>query len=143
MRLQQHYGRTRVNRAFGNGREHPRHEIGDGGGPYRRRLCAAGPAVSPCRDGPRQGRQGDRPERIHLILRGWAARYMFLPDGTRQIVAFLIPGDLADLNVAVLDHMDHGIVALSPCKVAYTAGMTTQRAALGTLLEKLRQVLAQ
>jgi hypothetical protein len=58
-------------------------------------------------------------------------------------VAFLIPGDLADLNVAVLDHMDHGIVALSPCKVAYTAGMTTQRAALGTLLEKLRQVLAQ
>jgi len=87
--------------------------------------------------------EGDRPERIHLILRGWAARYMFLPDGTRQIVAFLIPGELPDLNVAVLDQMDHGIVALSPCKVAYTAGMTTQRAALGTLLEKLRQVLAQ
>lgn len=71
--------------------------------------------------------EGDRPEKIHLILKGWAARYMILPDGTRQIVAFLIPGDFADLNVAVLDHMDHGIVALSPCKVAYIDGHELER----------------
>ena len=43
----------------------------------------------------------DRDQRWDRVL----LAYMFLPDGTRQIVAFLIPGDLADLNVAVLDHM--------------------------------------
>ena len=63
--------------------------------------------------------EGDRPEQIHLILKGWAARYMLLADGTRQIAAFLIPGDFADLNVTVLGRMDHSIVALTPCKVAY------------------------
>ena len=63
--------------------------------------------------------EGDRPEQIHLILKGWAARYTLVPDGARQITAFLIPGDFADLNVTVLDRMDHGIVALSACKVAY------------------------
>lgn len=63
--------------------------------------------------------QGDRPEHVHLILKGWAARYTLVPDGSRQITAFLIPGDFCDLHVTVLGHMDHGIVALSPCTVAY------------------------
>jgi CRP-like cAMP-binding protein len=61
----------------------------------------------------------ERPEHLHLILHGWAARYKMLPDGARQIVAFLIPGDFCDLHVTVLGQMDHGIVALTPCRVAY------------------------
>lgn len=63
--------------------------------------------------------EGDRPERVHLIVRGWAARYKLLKDGKRQITAFLIPGDLGDVHVTLLSHMDHGIVALTPCTVAY------------------------
>lgn len=63
--------------------------------------------------------EGDRPEHVHLIVQGWAARYKLLADGKRQITAFLIPGDFCDLHVAVLGHMDHSIVALSQCKVAY------------------------
>ena len=62
---------------------------------------------------------GERPQHLHLVLRGWAARYKVLPGGARQIVAFLIPGDFCDLHVTVLEEMDHGIVALSPCTVAY------------------------
>jgi CRP-like cAMP-binding protein len=62
---------------------------------------------------------GDRPEQVHLITQGWAARYKLLPDGSRQIMAFLIPGDFCDLHVAVLGRMDHGIVALTPCNVAF------------------------
>ncbi len=62
--------------------------------------------------------QGDRPEAIHLLLNGWAARYRLLPDGSRQITAFLIPGDFCDLHVTVLDRMDHGIVALTDCDYA-------------------------
>jgi CRP-like cAMP-binding protein len=63
--------------------------------------------------------EGERPNHVHVILEGWAARYKTLNDGSRQIVAFLIPGDFCDLHVAVLGHMDHSIVALTRCRVAY------------------------
>jgi CRP-like cAMP-binding protein len=63
--------------------------------------------------------EGDRPEHIHLMIKGWAARYEMLPDGSRQIMDFLIPGDFCDLHATVLGHMDHGIVALTPCRVAH------------------------
>lgn len=63
--------------------------------------------------------EGDRPEHVHLVIDGWAARYKLVDGGSRQITAFLIPGDFCDLHIAVLRHMDHGIVALTRCKVAY------------------------
>ena len=31
---------------------------------------------------------------IDTIFSGWAARYCLLPDGQRQILSFLVPGDL-------------------------------------------------
>src|ERR1051325_5742099 len=58
-------------------------------------------------------REGDRPDFVHLMLEGWAARYKLLPDGGRQITAFLLPGDFCDLHVALLGEMDHGIATLS------------------------------
>ena len=63
--------------------------------------------------------EGDRPEHIHLIVDGWAARYKLLGNGARQIVALLLPGDFCDLHATILGHMDHGIVALTDCQVAY------------------------
>ena len=65
--------------------------------------------------------QGDRPEHVHLLLEGWAGRYKLLPEGERQIMAYLIPGDLCDVHVALLRQMDHSIGALSACKVAFIA----------------------
>lgn len=59
-------------------------------------------------------REGDRPQSINVVLDGWACRYKHLDDGRRQIVAFLLPGDLCDLNVFVLRQMDHSIGALTP-----------------------------
>lgn len=56
---------------------------------------------------------------VHLILDGWAARYKIMPDGSRQITAFLIAGDFCDLHITILEKMDHGIVTLTPCKVAH------------------------
>lgn len=50
---------------------------------------------------------------IHLVLTGLAARSKTLIDGTRQTLAFLVPGDLCDLEVFVLEAMDHDIVALT------------------------------
>ena len=62
---------------------------------------------------------GDRPDHVHLIVSGWAARYVSLSDGSRQIVAFLVPGDFCDLHVALLGKMDHTITALTRCRVAF------------------------
>ena len=63
--------------------------------------------------------EGDRPEQIHLIVDGWAARYKSVANGSRQIVAFLLPGDFCDLHTAVLGQMDHSIIAITPCHVAF------------------------
>jgi CRP-like cAMP-binding protein len=64
-------------------------------------------------------REGERPDHVHLIVEGWAARYKLLADGTRQITAFLIPGDFCDLHVTILGEMDHSIITLTRAKVAY------------------------
>ena len=63
--------------------------------------------------------EGAKPEHVHLVLAGWAARYKILSDGHRQITAFLIPGDFCDAHVAILSRMDHGIMALTDSTIAY------------------------
>jgi CRP-like cAMP-binding protein len=61
--------------------------------------------------------EGDAPDEVHLILKGFACRYKILKNGSRQIMAYLVPGDLCDVNVFLLDHMDHSLGALSECEV--------------------------
>jgi len=56
--------------------------------------------------------EGQKAESIHLVLNGFALRSKTLWDGSRQILAFLIPGDLCDIEVFVLQGMDHDIVAM-------------------------------
>lgn len=67
-------------------------------------------------------REGDRPGPVFVILKGWACRYKILPSGTRQIMAFLLPGDCCDLHVGILAEMDHNLQALTPCEVALIPG---------------------
>lgn len=64
-------------------------------------------------------REGDNPEHVHVILEGFACRYKVLPEGERQIMAWLVPGDLCDLHVSILGEMDHTIGTLAPTKIAY------------------------
>ena len=64
-------------------------------------------------------REGERPEQVFLLLEGWGFRYKLMPDGARQIMAYLIPGDLCDIHIFVLKAMDHALGLLSPAKVAY------------------------
>ena len=63
-------------------------------------------------------REGDKPGPIFVILAGWACRYKMLPEGTRQITAFLMPGDCCDMHASVLDQMEHAIAMLTPGRVA-------------------------
>lgn len=61
--------------------------------------------------------EGDRPTESSLLLDGFAARYKGLADGRRQITAIHVAGDFVDLHSFLLHRMDHGVVALSPCRV--------------------------
>ena len=58
-------------------------------------------------------REGERPRSVILVLEGWASRYKQLPDGRRQIVHFLIPGDLGDAGAAMMREMDHSIASVT------------------------------
>ncbi|WP_336491980.1 Crp/Fnr family transcriptional regulator [Methylobacterium nigriterrae] len=69
-------------------------------------------------------REGERPENVFLITAGLACRYKVLSNGSRQILALLLSGDLCDLNVALLGAMDHSIGTLSPCLVAEVSRAT-------------------
>ena len=57
--------------------------------------------------------EGREVRNIHLLLTGLAARSKILADGRRQIMAFLVPGDLCDVEVFVLRAMDHNIIAMT------------------------------
>ena len=48
---------------------------------------------------------------------GFACRYKLRANGSRQIMAYLVPGDFCDLHVFILREMDHTIATLSPCRV--------------------------
>lgn len=63
-------------------------------------------------------REGDKPGPIFVVLEGWACRYKLLPEGTRQITSFLMPGDCCYLHASVLSHMEHSIATLTPARVA-------------------------
>ena len=58
-------------------------------------------------------REGDRPRAAFLVRSGWACRYKALPDGRRQIIAVLLPGDVCDLNLDLVRALDHSVAALS------------------------------
>src|SRR6478735_11453472 len=62
--------------------------------------------------------EGETPHSIYVVLNGWACHYRMLENGRRQIVDFAIPGDLCDLNLFILDRMDHSICAITRLKVA-------------------------
>ncbi|CAH0357150.1 MULTISPECIES: Crp/Fnr family transcriptional regulator [unclassified Sphingobium] len=64
-------------------------------------------------------RIGSKPEFALAILSGWAIRYVVLKNGSRQITAFLLPGDFCHLNMFSEAPMDHSIAALSPVTAAH------------------------
>lgn len=63
-------------------------------------------------------REGDQPGPVLVMIDGWAFRYKILPNGLRQVTAFLMPGDACDLHVGMLTEMDHSIQTLTSARVA-------------------------
>ncbi len=84
-------------------------------------------------------REGEVPRDAFVVLEGIGCRYIRRSDGQRQIVAFLLPGDLCDPAVTWPGRMDHALGTLSECHVAYIARETLL--SLGERLPQLAQAL--
>lgn len=71
--------------------------------------------------------EGQSPRGVHLILEGMAYRYKLRANGRRQITAYLVPGDLGDIDVALIGEMDHSIGTFSDCQVVRMSSETVLR----------------
>ena len=61
--------------------------------------------------------EGAKPTGSMLLVKGFVARYRYDNEGERQLSALHVPGDFIDLHGFLLRRMDHGILALTSCKV--------------------------
>ena len=63
-------------------------------------------------------REGDIATHIHILVDGIACRYKLVEGGRRQIVSFLVPGDICDAHGLMTGAIDHSVLSLSETKVA-------------------------
>jgi len=71
--------------------------------------------------------EGERPSESNLLLDGYAARYKIFSNGRRQITAIHVAGDFVDLHNFLVKTMDHGVLALTPCRVAVVPHATIEK----------------
>lgn len=57
--------------------------------------------------------QGEKDECAFLVHDGWALRHRHLPDGRRQVLHFLVPGDWAGLTALMFPESDHSVTAIT------------------------------
>ena len=62
--------------------------------------------------------EGDALPHCWVILSGYCVRYKIVGDGGRQILSIHMKGDLVDLQNALLGIADHGVQAVTECKMA-------------------------
>jgi CRP-like cAMP-binding protein len=93
------------------------------------RIALEDAAVTVRRFAPREelARQGAPVPAVLAIYDGFACRYRTLPDGRRQIVGFLMPGDISDPRMFLFDCMDHSVATLGPVEAALLERESVQR----------------
>jgi CRP-like cAMP-binding protein len=57
--------------------------------------------------------EGSHSAHLFTVLTGWGFRYKMLEDGRRQILNYVLPGDLIGLQGTVMGEMQHSVEALS------------------------------
>ncbi len=76
--------------------------------------------------------EGDKPRLVHAVLDGWVISTKQLVDGRRQIVNFLLPGDLCSTNIFLLRTADHGLSALTRARIASIAAAEVEAMTAGS-----------
>jgi len=67
-------------------------------------------------------REGQTGHKAFVIHAGWACSYKDLPNGTRQIISFPLPGDCVGLRSVLLRTADHSFSALTDSIVSSVDG---------------------
>jgi len=62
-------------------------------------------------------REGDADPRVYTLYSGWAFRYKTLSDGRRQILNFLMPGDLIGFQAQMFDVAPHAVQTLTEAEL--------------------------
>jgi CRP-like cAMP-binding protein len=57
--------------------------------------------------------EGSHSAHLYTVLSGWAFRYKTLEDGRRQILNYVLPGDLIGLQGTIIGESEHSVEALS------------------------------
>jgi CRP-like cAMP-binding protein len=97
----------------------------------RTRLCASGllsreeqhaleDAVSPVKlVGPHTdlAREREGADLLSIIVDGWACRYTTTKEGSRQLSALLLPGDVGNLDTLMFDRLDYGVRTITEAKI--------------------------
>lgn len=92
------------------------------------RVCSSPRSVEPHVD---LVNEGSVPRDAIVVLDGFACRYAHRQNGSRQIIAYLLPGDLCDADLLDLGRMDHAVGTLSRCTV-----VRIPREVLANLIER-------
>lgn len=61
---------------------------------------------------------GRRSSVAHVVNAGWAVRYKLLPDGRRQVLNFVLPGDIVGFREYMAQVTPHSVGALNDLEVA-------------------------
>ena len=64
-------------------------------------------------------REGETLDVSVLLLDGLMCRYRDLKDGARQIAELHVGGDFVDLHGFTLKTLDHNVMTLTPCRIAF------------------------
>jgi len=62
-------------------------------------------------------REGETPAEVATLVSGWAFRFKLLPDGRRQILSFLLPGDLIVFHSLHEEKLNFSVRTLTPVQV--------------------------
>ncbi|MBO6554267.1 MAG: Crp/Fnr family transcriptional regulator [Roseitalea sp.] len=57
--------------------------------------------------------EGSHSPHLYTVISGWGFRYKTLEDGRRQILNYVLPGDLVGLQGTLLGEMEHSLECLS------------------------------
>lgn len=60
---------------------------------------------------------GQEDAELFTLFKGWAFRHQTLPDGRRQILNFLLPGDLVGFQASLMTAAQHSVEALTDVEV--------------------------
>ena len=64
-------------------------------------------------------RAGERLAGVPMLSEGWAARVSRLPDGRRQILSFVLPGDFVSISTVFSEKLLYFVEAVTPVRCIY------------------------